>query len=65
LIAYLCLALGLVFLVEGLVWALAPSFLERMLAMLRDLPLPARRQAGLLGMVTGAMLLWMANALGF
>ena len=63
-IAYICLALGLVFLVEGLVWVLAPSFLDRMLTLLRDLPLPARRQAGLLGMVTGAMLLWIAHALG-
>ena len=40
------LALGLVLIVEGLVYVLAPSLVERMLEMLREIPEEARRQAG-------------------
>ncbi|MGD9862178.1 MAG: DUF2065 family protein [Pseudodonghicola sp.] len=58
------LALGLVLLVEGLAWVLAPSLVERLLEMLRALPEPARRQIGALGIVTGLILLWIAVRLG-
>lgn len=58
------LALGLVLIVEGLVWVLAPSLVERMLETLRALPESARRQAGALALVSGLILLWIANALG-
>lgn len=54
-------AIGLVLIVEGLVWVLAPSFLEQMLAALRDLPVPARRMMGLLALVLGAMFLSLAH----
>ena len=50
--AILCLALGLVLIIEGLVWALAPSLVERLL-----------RQIGALAIVSGLILLWIANAL--
>ena len=63
-IAYLLLALGLVLLVEGLAWTLAPSLLERALAALAALPPEARRQFGLLAAAIGAALLWMASLLG-
>ena len=63
-IATACLAIGLVLIVEGLVWALAPSLVEQMLEMLRNLPQSARRQAGALGIVSGLILIWIANALG-
>jgi len=62
--ATIFLALGLVLIVEGLVWVLAPSLVERMLEALRALPEPARRQAGLLALVFGLILLWVAHALG-
>lgn len=62
--ATVILALGLVLIVEGLVWVLAPSLVERMLEMLRAMPEPARRQIGALAMVSGLILLWIANALG-
>lgn len=61
--AILCLALGLVLIIEGLVWALAPSLVERLLESLRLLPEPARRQIGALAIVSGLILLWIANAL--
>lgn len=59
------LAFGLVFIVEGLAYALAPSLIERMLEALKSLPLQARRLAGLLCVVTGFMLVWSAYQLGF
>jgi len=58
------LALGLVLIVEGLAWVLAPSLVERLLEMLRALPEPARRQIGALALVTGLILLWIAHQLG-
>ena len=61
--ATIFLAFGLVLIVEGLVWVLAPSLVERLLEALRDLPEPARRQAGALALVLGLILLWLAHAL--
>ncbi|WP_295315379.1 DUF2065 domain-containing protein [Roseobacter sp.] len=54
------LALGLVMIVEGLAYALAPSLVERMLEMLRSLPESAVRQVGWLVVVSGAILVWIA-----
>ena len=59
------LAFGLVLIVEGLAYALAPSLVERMLEALRALPESARRNVGLLCVVTGLILLWGAYQLGF
>lgn len=61
---YLFLALGLVLIVEGLAWMLAPLALERMLETLRSLPETARRQMGALAVVLGMILLWIAVAFG-
>lgn len=58
------LALGSVLIVEGLVYALAPSLLQRMLELLRSLPEGALRQLGALAMVTGLLLVWLAFQLG-
>ena len=63
-IATVFLALGLVLVVEGLVWVLAPSIVERLLETLRELPIPVRQQIGALVLVSGVILLWIANALG-
>jgi len=62
--ATIFLALGLVLIVEGLVWVLAPSLVEQLLETLRALPEPARRQFGALALVIGLILLWVAHALG-
>lgn len=58
------LALGLVLIVEGLVYALAPSLVDRMLIALAALPPEARRLAGLLAMLLGLVLVWGAKTLG-
>ena len=60
----LLLALGLVMIIEGLAYALAPSLIERMLEMLRSLPETAVRQMGWLIVVTGAILVWAAWQIG-
>lgn len=58
------LALGLVLIVEGLVYALAPSLIEDMLAALRAMPLETRRMAGLTALALGVTLVWLAASLG-
>jgi len=58
------LALGLVLIVEGLVYALAPSLIDRMLVALAAFPPEARRLMGLLALVCGLALVWAAKALG-
>ncbi|MEP1537269.1 MAG: DUF2065 domain-containing protein [Paracoccaceae bacterium] len=61
--AWIILALGLVLIVEGLAYALAPSLIEEILQLLRDLPLETRRLMGLLSMVMGVLLAWGGYAL--
>ncbi len=63
-IATIFLALGLVLIVEGLVWVLAPSLVQRLLESLRTLSETERRQFGALALVSGLILLWIARALG-
>ncbi len=58
------LALGLVLIVEGLVYALAPSLVEDLLDALRRMPIETRRLVGLAAMALGAALVWLAGALG-
>lgn len=60
----LLLALGLVMIFEGLVYALAPSLLERMLEVLRSMPEAAVRQIGALVIVGGLVLVWLAFQIG-
>ncbi len=58
------LALGLVLLLEGLVYVLAPSLVEQLLQALRDIPVEARRMVGALMAVLGLLLVYGAKALG-
>ena len=55
--AVVFLALGLVFILEGLVLALAPSRIEQIFAMLAALPEETRRLIGLLAVTTGGIVL--------
>jgi uncharacterized protein YjeT (DUF2065 family) len=57
-------AVGLVCAVEGLVYALAPSLVEDMLAALRNLSLDQRRMIGLAALALGVVMVWLAAALG-
>ena len=58
------LALGLVLIVEGLVYALAPSLIEDLLDRLRTLPLETWRMMGLLALAAGVLLVWLAKTFG-
>ncbi len=58
------LALGLVLIVEGLVYALAPSLVEQLLAALRNLSEEQRRLMGLFSLALGLILVWCAKTLG-
>jgi len=58
------LAFGLVLIVEGLVYALAPSLIEDLLAALRSVPIETRRLIGLAALACGVALVWLAAALG-
>lgn len=58
------LALGLVLVVEGLVYALAPSLIEDLLTAMRSLSIEQRRLMGLIALVIGIILLWLAKSLG-
>ena len=60
----LLLALGLVLIVEGLVYALAPSLLEQILAALAQLPIDQRRLLGLAALAIGLVMVWTAKYLG-
>lgn len=58
------LALGLVLIVEGLTYALAPSLVERLLEALRGFDLDRRRLIGLIALGVGVGLVWVARGLG-
>jgi len=62
--ATILLAIGLVLVIEGLVYALAPWLIDSMLEALRDLSLEQRRIAGLVALALGVVLVWCAKALG-
>ena len=62
--SYVLLAIGLVLVVEGLVYALAPSrILEEALELLRRLPPQTRRAMGLAAATAGVALIWLAQRL--
>jgi len=54
-------ALGLVLIVEGLVYVLAPHVIEDLLRLLRDMPADARRLTGLIALTIGIALVWYAR----
>jgi len=58
------LALGLVLIIEGLAYLLAPSLIERLLQGLAETPEQARRIIGALSIVGGLILLWIAHLFG-
>ena len=50
--------IAMVLIIEGLVYALAPSLVERLLESLRAMPIETRRTLGLVTVATGLLLLW-------
>ncbi len=63
-ISTLVLALGLVLIFEGLVFALAPRRIEDILRLLAAMPVETRRMIGFLALVIGALLVTAAQMLG-
>lgn len=63
-IAAAVFAVGLVLIIEGLAYALAPSLIERLLQTMAETPQQARRIMGALGVVIGLILVWVAQLLG-
>ena len=57
-IAAFLTALGLVFVIEGLVFALAPSRIEELLKMFAEIPVEQRRAMGLGAIAVGVLLVW-------
>jgi uncharacterized protein YjeT (DUF2065 family) len=57
------MALGLVFVIEGLVFALAPSRIEDLLAAFARMPLGTRRALGLAAIALGTTLVWVGKSL--
>ena len=58
----LLLALGLVLIFEGLVFALAPRRIEDLLRALTAMPVEARRLIGFLALVLGVLLVGLSRA---
>jgi len=53
-----------VLILEGLVYALAPSLIEQLLAALKQMPEDTRRIIGVVAIAIGLFLVWIAKALG-
>ena len=63
--AWVVLALGLVLLVEGLVYTLAPSLIEDLLEALKSMTIETRRLIGMLALTAGVGLVLLAAWIGF
>lgn len=59
--ADILMGIGMVLVIEGLVYALAPQLVERLLEALREMSLEQRRLLGGLTLVTGLIVLWLAR----
>lgn len=55
-------ALGLVLVIEGLLYAFVPGHLKRMMAMMQTIPEDALRTGGVIAMAAGVALVWLARA---
>jgi uncharacterized protein YjeT (DUF2065 family) len=57
----LAAAVGLVLVIEGLVWALAPGLAGRLLAAARETPEPRLRVAGATAVAFGVLVVWLVR----
>lgn len=57
----LVVGIGLVLVIEGLVWALAPGTGIRLLVAAASTPQPALRLSGLLAVATGVAIVWLVR----
>ncbi|HDR28259.1 DUF2065 domain-containing protein [Rhodovulum sp.] len=61
--SFVILAMGLVLVLEGLVFALAPSRLDELVDLIRRIPPETRRLIGLVAVAMGTALIWLAQRL--
>ncbi|MCP5036632.1 MAG: DUF2065 domain-containing protein [Rhodobacteraceae bacterium] len=59
--ATLALGIGLVLIIEGLVFALAPSRLDELVQMMNALSRDQRRMIGLVALTLGVGLVWLSG----
>ena len=57
----LAVAIGLVLVIEGLIWALAPDTGKRLLAAAAEAPKSRLRLAGLAAVATGVGIVWLVR----
>jgi uncharacterized protein YjeT (DUF2065 family) len=55
----LAVALGLVLVIEGLLWAIAPSLGRKLLAATEEVPESTLRMAGAAAVAAGVLIVWM------
>ena len=55
------LGVGLVLVIEGLVFALAPSRLDGLVQMMAEMPRDQRRLIGLIALALGVLLVWLSG----
>ncbi|MCK8464866.1 DUF2065 domain-containing protein [Aliiroseovarius sp. S1339] len=55
------LGIGLVLVIEGLVFALAPSRLDDLVQFMAEMPRDQRRVIGLVALALGVMLVWLSQ----
>jgi uncharacterized protein len=58
------MAIGLVLVIEGLAFALAPLRIEDALRWLQEMPVERRRAIGLAMVTVGVVVVWIGRALG-
>ncbi len=63
-VSFIIVALALVFIIEGLVYALFPDFVRKMMAFAITMPAPKLRMFGGLVAVTGFFTLWFMKLTG-
>ncbi len=60
-ISTILLGIGLVLVIEGLVFALAPSRLDDLVAMMAAMSRDQRRMIGLVALALGVLLVWLSR----
>ncbi|MGI9463744.1 MAG: DUF2065 domain-containing protein [Aestuariivirgaceae bacterium] len=56
-------AIGLVLVIEGLIYALMPGGMKQIMALMQDLPEDSLRNTGMVAIAVGVAVVWMARTL--
>ncbi len=58
----LLVAIGLVLVIEGLLWAMAPAFGQRMLELASKMPESSLRMTGASAVALGVLIVWLVRS---